>query len=281
MTLGDVEILPLSDGTFWLDGGAMFGVVPKTMWATRTEVDDRNRIPLSLTPLLVRSGGRNILIDAGAGDKLPPKEIEIYALDRTHHLTRSLAEAGLTPGDIDVVIATHLHFDHAGGFTSTVDGIVVPAFPRARYLIRRGEWDDAMHPNERTRASYKPENYGPLLDAGLVDFIEQDGEVLPGISVWRTGGHTMHHQVVRIDSAGRTALFLADLIPTAAHLADPWIMGYDLYPLDTLAAKKHWMRAAVEGEYVIFFEHDPVIRAGVIRQDGGRRRVESVIPPRV
>ena len=278
MRIGEVEVLPLSDGTFKLDGGAMFGVVPKTMWATRTDVDEWNRIPLSLTPLLVRSGGRNILIDAGAGDKLSPKEIEIYALDRTHHLDLSLAEAGLTAEDIDVVIATHLHFDHAGGFTTKVDGVVVPKFPRARHFIRRGEWEDATHPNERNRASYMAENYEPLVDAGLVDFIEDDGEVLPGISVWRTGGHTMHHQVVRIDSAGCTALFLADLIPTAAHLGEPWIMGYDLYPLDTLAAKKHWLRAAVEGEYVMFFEHDPVIRAGIIRQEGGRRRVEPLVP---
>lgn len=277
MRIGEVDILPLSDGTFWLDGGAMFGVVPRTMWEKRTVVDERHRIPMSLTPLLVRTGGRNVLIDAGIGDKLGSKAVEIYGIDRTHDLDRSLADAGLTARDIDVVVATHLHFDHAGGFTTVVDGRVVPKFPRARHIIRRGEWEDATHPHERNRASYLFENYVPLADAGLVDFVDDDGDVAPGISVWRTGGHTQHHQIVRIESGGRVALFLADLVPTAAHLPDAWIMGYDLYPMDTLAAKKRWLTEAAEREYVIFFEHDPTIRAGLIRVDDGRRRVE-VLP---
>lgn len=276
--IGEIDVLPLSDGTFRLDGGAMFGVVPKTLWGPKVDVDEDNRIPLGLTPLLVRTAGLNVLIDAGIGDKLSEKEVEIYGVDRTPHLDLSLAAAGLTAHDVDVVIATHLHFDHAGGFTTVVDGVIVPKFPRARYIIRRGEWNDATHPHERNRASYLFENYVPLADAGLVDFIDDDGEVLPGISVWRTGGHTRHHQIVRIDSAGRTALFLADLVPTAAHLPEPWIMGYDLYPMDTLAAKKRWLREATEGEYVIFFEHDPAIRAGVIRQEDGRRRVDPIDP---
>jgi glyoxylase-like metal-dependent hydrolase (beta-lactamase superfamily II) len=275
--IGDIEVLPLSDGMFRLDGGAMFGVVPKTLWQPRVEVDDRNRIPLSLTPLLVRTAGLNVLVDAGVGDKLSPKALSIYCIDRAVSLDETLSAAGLTAADIDVVVATHLHFDHAGGFTTIVDGQVRPRFPNARYLIRRGEWDDAMAPNERTRASYMRENYAPLAEAGVVDFIQGDGEVLPGISVWRTGGHTMHHQVVRLDSGGRTGLFLADLVPTAAHLPEPWVMGYDLYPLDTLAAKKHWLRMATEGEYVIFFEHDPAIRAGRITVVDGTRRVEPLL----
>jgi glyoxylase-like metal-dependent hydrolase (beta-lactamase superfamily II) len=275
--IGDIEVVPLSDGTFRLDGGAMFGVVPKTLWQRRVDVDADNRIPLGLTPLLVRTAGLNVLIDAGVGDKLSPKAHAIYCIDRTVSLDRTLAAAGLTPADIDRVVATHLHFDHAGGFTAVVDGRIRPRFPNARYLIRRGEWDDAMAPNERTRASYMPENYAPLAEAGVVDFIEADGEVLPGISVWRTGGHTMHHQVVRFDSGGRTGVFLADLVPTAAHLPEPWVMGYDLYPLDTLAAKKHWLRVATEREYVIFFEHDPVIRAGRITVADGTRHLEPLL----
>lgn len=276
MRIGDVDVLALSDGTFRLDGGAMFGVVPRTMWERGTPADDRHRISLGLNVLLIRTAGMNVLVDAGVGDKLSAKEMAIYGIDRARDLDVTLAEAGLTAADIDVVIATHLHFDHAGGFTTRAGGTVVPKFPRARHLIRRGEWDDATHPNERNKASYFAENYVPLADAGLVDFIDADGEVLPGVSVWRTGGHTMHHQIVRIDSAGRTALFLADLVPTAAHLPDAWIMGYDLFPLDTLAAKKRWLHEAIEGEYVIFFEHDPAIRAGIVRVEDGRRRVEPI-----
>lgn len=276
MRIGDFDVIPVSDGTFRLDGGAMFGVVPRTLWERQVAADERHRIPLGLTCLLVRAGGRNVLIDAGIGDKMGPKELGIYGVDRTRHLDHALADAGLAARDIDVVIATHLHFDHAGGFTTRDAGVVRPRFPNARYLVRRGEWDDATHPNERNRASYLPENYVPLAEAGLVDFIDDDGEVLPGISVWRTGGHTQHHQIVRIESAGRTALFLADLVPTAAHLPDPWIMGYDLFPLETLAAKKRWLHEAIAGEYVIFFEHDPVIRAGILRQEDGRRRLDPV-----
>jgi glyoxylase-like metal-dependent hydrolase (beta-lactamase superfamily II) len=277
--IGDFEVAVLSDGTFRLDGGAMFGVIPKTMWERRTTPDDRNRIAMGIRPLLVRSGGRNVLIDAGIGQKLGSKESEIYALDRTLHLDASLAAAGLGVRDIDVVIATHLHFDHAGGFTSMIDGVPAPRFPRARYLIRRGEWDDATHPHERNRASYLAENYVPLVEAGVVDFIEEDGEVLPGISVWRTGGHTMHHQIVRLDSGGRTAIFAADLIPTVAHVDLPWIMGYDLYPVDTLTYKRRFLAEAIEREYVIFFEHDPTITAGIIRQESGRKRVEPLLTP--
>jgi glyoxylase-like metal-dependent hydrolase (beta-lactamase superfamily II) len=275
--IGDIEVVPLSDGTFRLDGGAMFGVVPKTLWGPRVDVDEDNRIPLGLTPLLVRTNGLNVLVDAGIGDKLSDKARRIYVVDQTVSLERSLAEAGLQPRDIDVVIATHLHFDHAGGFTTVADGRATPRFPRARHFIRRGEWDDAMNPNERTRASYHLENYAPLAEAGLVEFIEDDGEVLPGVSVWRTGGHTQHHQVVRFDSSGQTGVFLADLIPTAAHLPEPWVMGYDLFPLETLSAKKHWIRLAVDGEYVIFFEHDPVIQAGRITVADGRPRVEPIL----
>jgi glyoxylase-like metal-dependent hydrolase (beta-lactamase superfamily II) len=146
--------------------------------------------------------------------------------------------------------------------------------------VRRAEWDDATHPHERNRASYLPEHFVPLAEAGVVDFIEEDGEVLPGIRVERTGGHTMHHQLVRIESGGRTAVFTADLMPTTAHVDEPWIMGYDLYPMDTLMAKKRFVAEAIAGEYVIFFEHDPAVAAGIIRQDGRRLVVEPVIPGR-
>lgn len=276
LQLGAFELHSLSDGTFGLDGGAMFGVVPKTLWSKRTTPDDRNRIPLGLRPLLVRSHGRTILIDTGIGDKMPPKLADIYAIDRTRHLDHSLADIGLTADDIDVVVATHLHFDHFGGSTMVEGDRVVPRFRNARYLIRRGEWEDATHPHDRNRASYLPDNFLPLLDAGVVDFVEDDGEVLPGISVWRTGGHARNHQWIKIESEGRVAAFVADLIPTTAHLDEPWIMGYDLYPMETLAYKQHFIPEAIAGEYVVFFEHDPHIAAGIIRERDGKRVIEPV-----
>lgn len=276
MRFGDVELLSLSDGMFRLDGGAMFGVVPKPLWERRAPADEKNRIALGMRPLLVKTGGQHVLIDAGCGDKMSAKEAEIYAFDRVKNLDHALADHGLTAANIDVVIASHLHFDHAGGFTAMVDGQVVPRFPNARYKIRRAEYEDATHPHERNRASYFFENYVPLVEAGVVDFIEDDGVVLPGISVQRTGGHTMHHQLIRIDSGGRTAIFTADLMPTAAHVDEPWIMGYDLYPMDTLAFKRTFVREAIDGEYVIFFEHDPAMAAGVIREINGKKKVEPV-----
>jgi glyoxylase-like metal-dependent hydrolase (beta-lactamase superfamily II) len=271
-----MELTSLSDGAFRLDGGAMFGVVPKVLWERRAPADSRNTIALGLRPLLVRVGGRTILIDAGAGDKYAPKELQIYGFDRRDQLEASLATAGVAADEVDLVIATHLHWDHIGGLTRRVDGVVVPRFPRARHIVRRGEWDVATHLNERIQASYVGDDFRPLADAGLIDFIDDDGEIVPGVSVWRTGGHTLNHQIVRLESAGRVAVFAADLIPTTAHVDAPWIMGYDLYPLETLAAKKRWLSEAIAGEYAIFFEHDPAIRAGIIRLEHGRTRVEPL-----
>ena len=275
--LGALELQPALDGYFALDGGAMFGVVPRPLWERVAPPDERNRIRLAMRAWLVRDGHRTTLIDAGAGDKLDAKTAAIYALDRGRNLTHALAARGLAAADIDVVVASHLHFDHAGGFTeSGADGAARPRFPNARHSIRRGEWEDATHPHERNRASYFAENYVPLLAAGLVDFVDEDGEVAPGLRVRRTGGHTAHHQVVYIESEGRTAVFAADLLPTAAHLPLPYIMGYDLYPMETLAFKRAFLREAVEREYLILFEHDPTIAAGYLREQDGRLRVEPV-----
>ena len=277
MKFGAFHLDPLFDGFFRLDGGAMFGVVPKPLWERRAPADERNRILMAMRPLLIRVDGRHVLIDAGVGEKMRPKDADIYGFDRRDTLDQSLAAAGLTASDIDLVIATHLHFDHAGGFTVADAGILRPRFPRARYLVRRGEWEDAIHANERNRASYLVENYVPLQDAGVLDLHDDDVEPLPGLRVCRTGGHTRHHQIVRIESGGRTAVFVADLLPTTAHLDLPWIMGYDLYPMDTLAYKRQFLREAIEREYVIFFEHDPATAAGVIREKDGRRFVEPVV----
>jgi len=272
-TLGNLELISLSDGFFRLDGGAMFGVVPKFLWEKKAPSDERNRIVLSMRPLVVR-GARTMIIDAGLGDKENEKFIDIYGVERARNLDHTLAEAGLAPEDIDIVLATHLHFDHAGGFTTRdASGRLRPRFPRAQYVVRRGEWEDATHPNERNRASYLFDNYVPLAEAGVLHLVDDDVTVMPGVKVRRTGGHTMHHQMVLIESGGKTAAFPADMMPTTAHLHEPWIMGYDLYPMDTLAAKKAFLPEAVAQNMLVFFEHDPVVAAGDIREKDGKRRV--------
>jgi methylmalonyl-CoA epimerase len=275
--LGDLELVTLSDGFFALDGGAMFGVVPRTLWEQRLPPDDRHRIPLGMRPLLVR-GEQTLLIDAGCGDKMDAKSAAIYGLDRSYHLAHSLADAGVAPDEIDVVLASHLHFDHIGGFTERrAGGALAPRFPNARYVAHGGEWHDATHPHERNRASYLPENFLPLQEAGVLELVDDGAEIMPGVRLRRSGGHTMHHQVVEIASGGRTAIFAADMYPTAVHIPDPWVMGYDLYPVDTLTFKRAFAREAIEREYLIFFEHDPSMAAGILRETAGKRTVERVI----
>ena len=271
------ELIPVNDGFFALDGGAMFGVVPKPLWEKVAAPDARNRIRLAMRAWLVRGGGRTVLIDAGCGDKLERKAADIYALERHHSLEHALRDAGESADTIDLVIASHLHFDHAGGFTARAGDTAVPRFPNARYSIRRGEWDDALNPHERNRASYFAENYVPLADAGLLDFVDEDGAVAPHLTVRRTGGHTQHHQIVLIEAGGKTAVFAADLLPTAAHLPLPYIMGYDLYPMDTLNFKRAFLREAIEREYLILFEHDPEIAAGYIRERQGKLSIETLV----
>jgi len=274
--IGNLELTPLLDGYLRLDGGAMFGTIPKPLWERRSPADTRNRIQLAMRPLLVR-GERLMIIDAGIGGKMDAKSVDMYGVDRQVSLDASLAAAGVQRGDIDVVLASHLHFDHAGGFTvADPSGATRPAFPRARYQVSHGEWEDATHPHERNRASYMAENFVPLADAGVVDFLRGDEVAMPGVRVKRTGGHTRFHQIVYIESGGRTAVFAADLVPTTAHVDLPWIMGYDLYPMETLEFKRAFLRDAIDNEYLVFFEHDPAIAAGYIRETNGKKHVEAV-----
>jgi len=277
-TLGDLELITLADGFFALDGGSMFGTVPRVLWEKRLPPDDANRIPLSMRPLIVRSDRHTMIIDAGCGDKWDAKSAQIYKLDRRFHLDHALAEAGVAAEDIDLALASHLHWDHVGGFTKIgSNGAIVPRFPNAKYIAHRAEWEDATHPHERSRASYLQQDFVPLMEAGVLTLVDDGAEIIPGVKYRRSGGHTAHHQVVMIESGGETAVFTADMYPTSVHAPDPWLMGYDLYPMDTLGFKRAFGPEAIARNYLLFFEHDPSMAAGHLREKDGKRFVERLI----
>lgn len=277
MSFGEFQLTTLHDGPFRLDGGAMFGVVPRPLWEAKAPADDRHRIQLAMRPLLIEASWGRMIVDCGAGDKMSAKERDIYALDRSRTLDDALGEVALSGDSIELALASHLHWDHFGGATVREGGVLKPRFRNAEYIIRAAEWEDATHPHERNRASYLQDDFVPLKAAGVVTLFDGDQTIRPGVRVVRTGGHTGQHQIVFVESAGRTGVFVADLIPTTAHLQDAWVMGYDLFPMETLAFKKHFIREAIDREYLIFFEHDPQVAAGYIRERDGRRYVEQVL----
>jgi glyoxylase-like metal-dependent hydrolase (beta-lactamase superfamily II) len=280
--LGDVTLHALESGTQALDGGAMFGVVPKPLWETRLPADHRNRIPLALRCLLVEAPERLVLVETGLGNKENEKFRDIYGVDNApspgsghpDRLLELVAEAGFRADEVELVVNTHLHFDHAGGNTyRDAEGRVRLAFPNARYVVQRGEWEWAHATNERTAASYLPDNYDPVMAAGRLELVEGDVEVAPGISVLRTPGHCPHHQSVLVRSGGDTACFLADVVPTFAHLPLPWIMGYDVEPLVTLESKRVLLGRAAEEGWLLVSTHDPFVPWGRAETDGKRVRL--------
>jgi glyoxylase-like metal-dependent hydrolase (beta-lactamase superfamily II) len=274
--IGDFRIHAIEGGLQRLDGGAMFGVVPKPLWERKIPADERNRIPLGLRCLLVETPDALVLIETGAGNKENEKFVSIYGIenaaeDPAHpdRLQEGIAACGFTPDEVDVVIDTHLHFDHAGGNTfRDAEGRIQLSFPRAEYVVQRGEWEYAHRANERTSASYLPHNFEPVEEAGRWRFLEGDAGVLPGISVIRTAGHTPWHQSVLLRSGGETACFLADVIPTFSHLPLPWIMGYDVEPLVTLESKRALLARAVEEEWLLVSTHDPETAWGRVSAEG-------------
>lgn len=279
MKLGAFDISAVTDGRFRLDGGAMFGVVPKVLWQTCCPADELNRIPLSLTCLLIRAHGTHVLVDTGLGDKEDEKFRSMFAVERSPTLQQSLQRHGLSRDDIHLVVNTHLHFDHAGGNTATNgNSEVTPAFPKATYYVQQGEYDDAIHSNERTRASYRRDNFMPVADANQWAFLQGETELLPGVTTIVTPGHTRFHQSVKVESEGRVAFFLGDLIPTVSHLPLPYIMGYDLNPVQTLDSKRWVLERACEERWILIFEHDPLIQAGYVSKNAdGRYALQEVL----
>lgn len=280
MKIGKFEILPMEYGRFKLDGGAMFGVIPKVLWQKYSPADENNQIDMALRGMLIKTGNRNILVDTGVGHKMSDKMNKIYAVDFTSFsLAETFKKYKLSFTDITDVILTHLHFDHTGGATIiNENNKIVPTFPNATYYVQKKQYDWAINPSERDRASYFPENYVPLLEKDVLVFTENKKEIMPGISVIPINGHTPGQQLVKIYSENKTALFCGDLIPTAAHIPLPWIMSYDLQPLVTLAEKKKLLPIFVKENWILFFEHDPQnIAALVVKDEKGFKMGEKIL----
>lgn len=271
--IGALQVHAIQAGGQKLDGGAMFGVVPKPLWERRIPADERNRIQLGMRCLLIEHPSGLILVDSGAGNKENAKFHDIYGLENAGANGRTaledgLAQVGVSTDRIDILISTHLHFDHAGGNTFVDEaGEVRPTFSRARYFVQRGEYEYATHTNERTAASYFERNFVPTLDSAQLELIEGETEIAEGISVILTPGHTPYHQSVVIRSAGETAIFLGDVVPTHAHLPLPWIMGYDVEPLVTLESKRGLLRRVEQENWTVIFEHDAVVPWGRVQYD--------------
>ncbi len=253
-TVGDFEVTVLSDGTYELDGGAFFGVVPKVLWEKRVQPDARNMLKVGTNSLLVRDGKQTVLIETGIGSKLSEKSQAIHKNQVL--LMKSFEEAGVAPEEIDIVINTHLHFDHCGWNTYYRDGKAVATFPRAKYYAQKGEVEHAHEQHERDRVSYMTDNYDPLIESGQMTLLDGDAEIAPGISVRVFPGHTRDLQAVLVQSGGATLAYPSDLIPTTNHLDPTWVLGYDLYPLKSIDNRHRFYAEAIPEKWLVAFTHD-------------------------
>jgi glyoxylase-like metal-dependent hydrolase (beta-lactamase superfamily II) len=276
LTLGDFELSIFSDGTYPLDGGAFFGVVPKIMWSRKVAAYEKNYVQAGLNSLLIRTGKKNVLVETGMGNKLSERMVKFYG--QPAQLLANLEAGGVAPEDIDIVINTHLHFDHCGWNTiRSKDGKIVPTFPRAKYYAPEGEWQYARKPSERDAISYIPDNYDPLVQTGQMTLLKGGEEIVPGISVKTFPGHTAHMQAVIVESGGRTACYISDLIPTTAHIDLTWGMSFDLYPLQTIESKKQYYAKAIPEKWLTVFTHDAKLPWSYVEKDDAGKLVARAV----
>ncbi|MBX2993886.1 MAG: MBL fold metallo-hydrolase [Bdellovibrionaceae bacterium] len=285
LKIGDYQICPVPTGQFGLDGGAMFGTVPKVLWEQSNPPDEKNRIPMEARALLLKGSKHKILIDTGNGsdfvakygDKVGGKFSEIYAVDQNGpSLLKSLAGHGVKPEDVTHVILTHLHFDHAGGATTEKNGEIVATFPKAKYYVQRANFETATKPNIREKASYLAPNFEPLMKAGVLELLDGDkADLLPGVSVQVSNGHTRGQQVVKVSDGTNTLLYCGDVIPTSSHVRLPWVMGYDLEPLRLIEEKATFLEPASSENWYLYFEHDPYCDAATVEKKGPDFKVKD------
>jgi glyoxylase-like metal-dependent hydrolase (beta-lactamase superfamily II) len=264
---GNFDLSIIRECNFRLDGGAMFGVVPKTLWSKVSPADDLNRIPLACNLLLIDTGKKKVLVETGMGTRWDKKEAERYEVETLVDPQNVLQSVGLENADIDAVIISHLHFDHAGGACRLVDGKLVPTFPKAKYYVQKGELDLAHKVNARGKGSYRKDDFMPLIEHGVICVIDGDTEVVPGVFAKVTGGHTSHHQVVYFESEGKKGVYFADIIPTKSHLSPPWVMGYDHFPLASCDVKSDWLTKAAKEKWLVVFDHELGVPWGHVSLD--------------
>jgi glyoxylase-like metal-dependent hydrolase (beta-lactamase superfamily II) len=280
MKIGQFTARAINAGTFKLDGGAMFGVVPKVLWKKTNPADENNRIDMTMRVLYLEGGGRRMVVDSGAGIKLDKKMKRNYVINAIE-LSAALTESGIDPSSITDAVATHLHFDHGGGFTAPgPDGALRLALPEAVHYIQKKQWEAAHNPNAKDRASFLPENFELIGESGHLELVDGDTEIFPGVRLMRTDGHTPGHQIVLVSDGGSNLLYCADLIPLASHINIPYIMAYDHEPLKTLEEKKAILERAADEGWILFFEHDPEISAcRIVKNDKGRFEISEIIDP--
>jgi len=254
-TLGDFELMIVSDGNYYLDGGAFFGVVPKPLWSKRMHPDELNRLSVGMNSLVIRTGKHTVLVETGAGNKLGEKAKQIFQTEEK--LLANLEAAKIAPDEIDIVINTHLHFDHCGWNTVLKGGRAVATFPKAKYYVQEGEWRHARMQTERDRVSYLSPNYDPLIESGQMHLLHGDSEIIPGIAVKVFPGHTRNLQAVLVHSGQQRACYISDLIPTTHHLDLTWVMAFDLFPLETIESRKRFYERALPEKWLVVFTHDP------------------------
>src|SRR6267143_3090368 len=276
MRIGRFDVRIFSDGVLRLDGGAMFGIIPKVLWEKQKPADERNRVAMDMNCLLIRDADHVVLVETGAGPKLTDRQKEIFGIEEPPRLLDELKTLGVRREDVTLVINTHLHFDHSGGNTFRDGERLVPTFPRASYVFQRREWEDAIAPNERSRGSYLPDDYAPLEAAGKLELIDEAVEILSGVRLDRIQGHTRGTQTVRIGDGKDTVFFSSDFMPDRHHLPLPWIPAQDLYPLDTLEAKRTILARAVEEQWLVGFTHD-LPRFGTVTSVDGKYRFAELV----